>query len=96
MEHIMELKAHGGTNINDALLAGIKVGEKEKERRRGLNQLVFPATILVFLSDGIASNGETNGSIIEQNIKAANMDILPIYSIGFGQNADFRLITPGI
>merc|ERR1719367_487052 len=51
------------------------------------------ASMLVFLSDGEATEGETSGKSIKANVAAANSDTeLPIFSVAFGSGADFDLL----
>merc|ERR1711915_129292 len=49
-------------------------------------------SMMIFLSDGQASSGETRSEVIKENIKANNSNEVPIFSIGFGRDADFELI----
>merc|ERR1712130_616436 len=77
-------------NINDAMLTGLELA-KEMLRSESLPQGV--ASMLVFLSDGEATEGETSGNAIKANVAAANSDTeLPIFSVAFGSGADFDLL----
>ena len=49
--------------------------------------------MLIFLSDGEATEGETSGAKIKKNIASANSDLkLPIFNVAFGRGADFSLL----
>ena len=49
--------------------------------------------MIIFLTDGLPSSGVTDGEAINNNIKNANNELdVPIFSIGFGRDADFNLI----
>ena len=51
------------------------------------------ASMLVFLSDGEATEGETSGKAIKANVAVANAETeLPIFSVAFGSGADFDLL----
>merc|ERR1712226_1380572 len=64
---------------------------KEVIRSETLPQGV--ASMLVFLSDGEATEGETSGTTIEENVAEANSETeLPIFSVAFGSGADFDLL----
>merc|ERR1712168_112473 len=90
ISHVLDLEANGGTNINSAMLTGLKLAE-EVLRSESLPQGV--ASMLVFLSDGEATEGETSGKAIEANVASANSDTeLPIFSVAFGSGADFDLL----
>merc|ERR1712179_700495 len=90
ISHVLDLEADGGTNINSAMLTGLELA-KELLRSESLPQGV--ASMLVFLSDGEATEGETSGKSIKANVAAANSDTeLPIFSVAFGSGADFDLL----
>merc|ERR1712018_688188 len=90
ISHVLDLEAEGGTNINSAMLTGLDLA-KEVLRSESLPQGV--ASMLVFLSDGEATEGETSGKSIKANVAAANSDTeLPIFSVAFGSGADFDLL----
>merc|ERR1719461_1239299 len=49
--------------------------------------------MIIFLTDGQPSAGETFGPKIKENIKRENKDAnIPIYGLAFGDGADFDLI----
>merc|ERR1711863_230112 len=90
ISHVLDLEAEGGTNINSAMLEGLDLA-KEVLRSESLPQGV--ASMLVFLSDGEATEGETSGKAIKANVATANSDTeLPIFSVAFGSGADFDLL----
>lgn len=90
IQYVLDLEAGGGTNINAAILAGLEVAGRVTRAEilpRGL------ATILVFLSDGEPTEGETSAANIKTNIATANSHLkLPIFSVAFGRGADFDLL----
>merc|ERR1712110_238426 len=88
ISHVLDLEAEGGTNINSAMLEGLDLA-KEVLRSESLPQGV--ASMLVFLSDGEATEGGTSGQAIKANVAAANSE-LPIFSVAFGSGADFDLL----
>merc|ERR1712165_216814 len=90
ISHVLDLEASGGTNINDAMLTGVQLA-KEVLQSEGVPQGV--ASMLIFLSDGEATEGETRGEAIKTNVATANSDSqLPIFSVAFGSGADFDLL----
>jgi len=89
IKHILELQAGGGTNLNDAIIEGIQqanLAMQNEQLPKGVKSM------MIFLSDGQASSGETRSEVIKENIKANNSNEVPIFSIGFGRDADFELI----
>merc|ERR1712241_28146 len=90
ISHVLDLEANGGTNMNSAMLAGLELA-KEVIRSETLPQGV--ASMLVFLSDGEATEGETSSKTIKENVAEANSETeLPIFSVAFGSGADFDLL----
>merc|ERR1719510_735812 len=85
-EYIVNPEAGGGTNINDALIEAIEVTKKAKSELP-INAL----PMIIFLTDGQPTEGESNGNKIKENVKENNNDI-PIYGLAFGSGADFSLI----
>jgi len=89
IKHILELQAGGGTNLNDAIIEGIQQANLAMQKEQLPKDV---KSMMIFLSDGQASSGETRSEVIKENIKANNSNEVPIFSIGFGRDADFELI----
>jgi len=90
IEYVLDLLATGGTNINSAILAGIQLAQ-EVNKKETLPEGV--ASMIVFLSDGEATEGETSNDNIKSNVAKANSQLrLPIFSVAFGRGADFQLV----
>ncbi len=80
-EFVNKLSPTGGTNINDSLLASLKQFEKGDRPK-----------MLVFMTDGLPTVGETNVERITANLKnAKNMDIR-IFPFGFGYDVNTTLL----
>eukprot|EP00091_Calanus_sinicus_P023555 TRINITY_DN800_c0_g1_i6.p1 TRINITY_DN800_c0_g1~~TRINITY_DN800_c0_g1_i6.p1 ORF type:complete len:851 (-),score=229.46 TRINITY_DN800_c0_g1_i6:131-2683(-) len=90
IKHILELQAGGSTNMNDAMLEGVKLVKFALQNEKLPEDV---KSMIIFLTDGLPSIGETNSEAIRENIKNANAELnAPIFSIGFGRDADFDLI----
>ena len=86
---MLDLEADGATNINATMLAGPEVAGT---MRRDENLDGGVASIVVFLSDGEATNGENSSFAVKNNVATINSDLLlPIFSVAFGRCADFSL-----
>ena len=86
---ILKLRAGGGTNIDEALKVAVDLGRKmiTEETVKGGEKMIF------FLTDGNPTEGEVNNKIIVSNIEANNGETqIPIYTLAFGQDADFTLM----
>jgi len=87
IDYAVGLSAQGSTNINDALLEAIEVAKKAKDELKS-NTLAM----IIFLTDGQATVGETSANSITENVKTSNNISVPIYSLAFGNGADFELV----
>jgi len=89
-DFVLDLEVRGSTNINDALLEALDIAKQVKK-----NGEISDKTqqMIIFLTDGQPSAGETFGPKIKENIKRENKDAnIPIYGLAFGDGADFDLI----
>ena len=80
-EFVAKLQPTGGTNINDSLIASLKQFESGDRPK-----------MLVFMTDGLPTVGETNVDRIVSNLKSAkNLDIR-IFPFGFGYDVNTTLL----
>jgi len=90
IDFVLGLMAGGGTNINDAMVQAIQHGRQVKQAETLKRSM---QTIILFLTDGQATEGETENQAILSNVEEANKDSqYPIFSLAFGRDADFNLI----
>lgn len=80
-EFVGGMRANGGTNINDALIASLKQFEKNDRPK-----------MLVFMTDGLPTVGETNVEKIIANVRAAKDADVRIFSFGFGYDVNTILL----
>ncbi len=81
--HVDELKAIGGTNINEALLDALKMATDDAKR----------PYLIVFMTDGQPTVGETTDvTQILKNVKAANAKKVRIFVLGVGSKVNTRLL----
>jgi len=80
-EFIKRLQPTGGTNINDSLLASLKQFDRSDRPK-----------MLVFMTDGLPTVGETKIDRIAANVaKAKNVDVR-IFPFGFGYDVNTALL----
>lgn len=80
-----------GTDINAALLAAASVlnhSNQEPGKGRGVGQI----PLIMFLTDGEPTAGETTPSVILSNICQALAHRVSLFSLAFGDDADFSLL----
>ncbi len=80
-EFIDKIEARGGTCINDALSLALKTIKGAK----GL-------PMIVFLTDGLPTIGETNTETILKNIAGANADKARLFVFGVGYDVNTQLL----
>ena len=81
LEFIEKIEARGGTAINDALLLALKTIKGGK----GL-------PMVVFLTDGLPTIGETNVETIRKNVGGANGEKARIFVFGVGFDVNTTLL----
>uniref|UniRef100_A0A9J8C1Y8 Inter-alpha-trypsin inhibitor heavy chain 3b, tandem duplicate 2 n=1 Tax=Cyprinus carpio carpio TaxID=630221 RepID=A0A9J8C1Y8_CYPCA len=82
---VKEIRDRGATDINAAVLAGVDMISRHP--REGT------ASILILLTDGDPTSGETNIDKIMANIKEAIGTKFPLYCLGFGYDVNFDFLT---
>ena len=82
--------AGGSTNINDALLAALKLLKNTAEQQG--SAIAGKVPMVLFLTDGQPTAGETTPSRIRANILRANVIEASIFALGFGFNLDFDFL----
>ena len=80
-EFVSRLQPTGGTNINDSLIASLKQFEKGDRPK-----------MLVFMTDGLPTVGETNVERIVSNLKNAKSLDIRIFPFGFGYDVNTTLL----
>jgi Ca-activated chloride channel homolog len=80
-EFISKLRPVGGTNINGALLAAMGQFDRSERPR-----------ILVFLTDGLPTVGETNVKRIEESVHEARVPGVRLFTFGVGYDVNTALL----
>lgn len=80
-EFVKKLKPNGGTNINDALRAAMRQFDNSDRPK-----------MLVFLTDGRPTVGETDINRINQNVKEIEVDGLRLFPFGVGYDVNTNLL----
>ncbi|XP_021364808.1 inter-alpha-trypsin inhibitor heavy chain H1-like [Mizuhopecten yessoensis] len=82
--YVNDMPASGGTNIQEAMLTGISLVETHSNRGR--------SSVIIFLTDGEPTSGETSPTRILARVLERNEGRVPVFSLAFGQNADYSLV----
>jgi Ca-activated chloride channel family protein len=77
-----DIRAAGGTNINDALVEALKLQPPERNR----------PFLVCFITDGEPTVGTTDPKEIVANVKNANVSSVRIFSLGIGEELNAKLV----
>ncbi|XP_023571502.1 inter-alpha-trypsin inhibitor heavy chain H1 isoform X2 [Octodon degus] len=88
-DFVRHFSLNGATNLNGGLLQGIEILNKAQE---SLPELSNHASIVIMLTDGEPTEGETDRAQIQKNIRSAIQGRFPLYNLGFGQDLDFSFL----
>ncbi|UCG50476.1 MAG: VWA domain-containing protein [Candidatus Latescibacterota bacterium] len=80
LRFVDRIKARGGTDINEALLGALNVGPSKRPQ------------IVIFITDGAPTVGETNVGRILENIADANRGNVRIFVFGVGYDVNTLLL----
>ncbi|XP_067684159.1 inter-alpha-trypsin inhibitor heavy chain H3-like [Haliotis asinina] len=83
VDYVSNLYSNGATNIYEALINGLEFMNQHASENRSL---------LIFLTDGQASTGVTGNEAILSNVRSRNIYEIPIYSLAFGDDADWSFV----
>ncbi|XP_036125925.1 inter-alpha-trypsin inhibitor heavy chain H6 [Molossus molossus] len=90
-DYLGHMEADGWTDINTALLAAASVlnhSNQEPGRRSSVGRI----PLIIFLTDGEPTAGVTTPSIILSNVRQALDNKVSLFSLAFGDDADFPLL----
>jgi len=79
---VRAISAGGGTNINGALTEAMRILKPQKER----------LPMVIFLTDGLPTAGETNPAKIVQNVKSENKAQVRLFVFGVGYDVNTFLL----
>ncbi|XP_026993250.1 inter alpha-trypsin inhibitor, heavy chain 4-like isoform X2 [Tachysurus fulvidraco] len=82
-DFVKNIRDGGATDINAAVLKGVEMIRNPREGS---------ASILILLTDGDPTSGETNTERIQANVKKAIDGKFPLYCLGFGFDVKFDFL----
>lgn len=80
-EFVNRLKPSGGTNINDSLIAALKLFSSSPRPK-----------MLVFMTDGLPTVGESNAEKIVANVSKAKGEDIRLFTFGVGYDVNTTLL----
>ncbi|XP_015675177.1 inter-alpha-trypsin inhibitor heavy chain H4-like [Protobothrops mucrosquamatus] len=88
-QYVQTIQAGGGTNINEALLTAINSLD-QATREESLPEKSI--SMIILLTDGDPTVGETIPKLIYKNIKQANQGKYFLYCLGFGFDVSYSFL----
>nr|XP_021527221.1 inter-alpha-trypsin inhibitor heavy chain H6 [Aotus nancymaae] len=90
-DYLHRMEADGWTDINSALLAAASV-LNHSNQEPGRVPSVGRIPLIIFLTDGEPTTGVTTPSVILSNVRQALGHRVSLFSLAFGDDADFTLL----
>ncbi|XP_017199118.3 inter-alpha-trypsin inhibitor heavy chain H4 isoform X3 [Oryctolagus cuniculus] len=81
------IQAAGGTDINEALLLAVSLLDHEQEELRAGS-----VSLLILLTDGEPTQGKTNPTEIQRNVREAIGGRYSLFCLGFGFNVNYPFL----
>uniref|UniRef100_A0A3B3TMF7 Inter-alpha-trypsin inhibitor heavy chain H3 n=1 Tax=Poecilia latipinna TaxID=48699 RepID=A0A3B3TMF7_9TELE len=86
---VRSIKARGATDINAAVLSAVNM---LKRKRQNDNVPERSVDMIILLTDGNPSFGETSAEKIQEKVRLANAGAMSLFSLGFGNDVDYSLL----
>ncbi|XP_071961077.1 inter-alpha-trypsin inhibitor heavy chain H3-like [Antedon mediterranea] len=86
---VKSLTALYGTNLNEGLIDGIQLLQRLTENTE---DSIHGVSMVIMLTDGQPTNGETRLNVIEKNVEQAIDGKYSLFNLGFGDNVDFTFL----
>ncbi|XP_045153353.1 inter-alpha-trypsin inhibitor heavy chain H4 [Echinops telfairi] len=83
------IQAHGGTNINGAMMMAVELLDSSNQKEQ------LPAgsvSLIILLTDGDPTVGETNPSKIQENVREAVGGQYSLFCLGFGFDVSYSFL----
>nr|XP_044991890.1 inter-alpha-trypsin inhibitor heavy chain H4 isoform X4 [Jaculus jaculus] len=88
-DYASRIQARGGTNINDAMLMAVKLLDRSNRAE------LLPegsVSLIILLTDGDPTVGETNPKIIQKNVQKAINSQYSLFCLGFGFDVSYSFL----
>ncbi|CAO2638179.1 Inter alpha-trypsin inhibitor, heavy chain 4 [Lemmus lemmus] len=88
-DYASKIEAEGWTNINDAVLSAVKLLDTSN---RAEQLLPGSVSLIILLTDGDPTLGETNPTTIQRNVQKAINNRYSLFCLGFGFNVNYPFL----
>ncbi|XP_038204649.1 inter-alpha-trypsin inhibitor heavy chain H4 isoform X2 [Arvicola amphibius] len=88
-DYASKIGADGWTNINDAVLSAVKLLDTSNQTEQLLPDSV---SLIILLTDGEPTRGETNPTTIQRNVQEAINNRYSLFCLGFGFDVHYPFL----
>nr|BAC34032.1 unnamed protein product [Mus musculus] len=89
VNYASRIRAHGGTNINNAVLLAVELLDRSNQAELLPSKSV---SLIILLTDGDPTVGETNPTIIQNNVREAINGQYSLFCLGFGFDVNYPFL----
>ncbi|XP_040889346.1 inter-alpha-trypsin inhibitor heavy chain H3-like [Toxotes jaculatrix] len=89
MVYVRRIVDEGGTNINDAVLRGVKMLVKDRQEKKLPERSI---DMVILLTDGMPNSGISHLPTIQQNVRSAMGGNMSMFCLGFGNDVDYSFL----
>ncbi|KAM8914189.1 inter-alpha-trypsin inhibitor heavy chain H3a [Spinachia spinachia] len=89
MAYVRKIAANGGTDINHAVLRGVKMLVKDRQENKLPERSV---DMIVLMTDGMPNSGVSHLPTIEKNVHSAIGGNMSMFCLGFGNDVDYSFL----
>ncbi|XP_029397816.1 inter-alpha-trypsin inhibitor heavy chain H4 [Mus pahari] len=89
VKYASRIQAHGGTNINNAVLLAVELLDRSNQAELLPSKSV---SLIILLTDGEPTAGETNPTAIQNNVREAISGRYSLFCLGFGFDVNYPFL----
>ncbi|KAM9362164.1 inter-alpha-trypsin inhibitor heavy chain H3-like [Symphorus nematophorus] len=89
MVYVQNIEARGATDINGAVLTGVKMLVKDRQDKKLPERSI---DMIILLTDGMPNSGESHIPNIQENVRTAIGGNMSLFCLGFGNDVDYSFL----
>ncbi|XP_044029741.1 inter-alpha-trypsin inhibitor heavy chain H3-like isoform X1 [Siniperca chuatsi] len=89
MVYVQQIRHHGATNINDAVLRAVDMLVKDRQEKKLPERSI---DMIILLTDGMPNSGVSSPLRIQENVRSAIGGNMSLFCLGFGNDVDYSFL----
>uniref|UniRef100_A0A8C5DWN6 Inter-alpha-trypsin inhibitor heavy chain H3 n=1 Tax=Gouania willdenowi TaxID=441366 RepID=A0A8C5DWN6_GOUWI len=89
MDHVRGISSYGSTNINDAVLTGVRMLRKGRSEKQLPERSI---DMIILLTDGMPNDGESHPEKIQSNVRSEIGGDMSLFCLGFGNDVEYSFL----